>query len=133
MAIFGTKKNTKKAVAAASETKSEVVASASKKTEASSNSGVLSVANVLVRPRITEKAANMTTANVYVFEVAKSATKKDIAAAVKELYKVTPEKVNVVNTKGAPVRLRRKRGFGAKSSTRKAYVFLKKGDSIQLA
>lgn len=133
MALFGTKKNTKKAVVAKTDTKSEVTTAASKNADVKVSSGVLSVANVLVRPRITEKAANMTTSNVYVFEVAKSATKKDIAAAVKEFYKVTPEKVNVVNTKGAPVRLRRKRGFGAKPSTRKAYVFLKKGDSIQLA
>lgn len=87
--------------------------------------------SVLVRPRITEKAANMTAVNVYTFDIVKSATKRQVADAIKAIYKVTPVKVNVVNTPAKRVRMRRKRGFGATTASRKAYVFLKKGEEIQ--
>jgi large subunit ribosomal protein L23 len=89
--------------------------------------------DVIVRPRVTEKAANLTSNNVYTFDVRVSATKQDVMNSVKALYKVSPIKVRVVNTPAKRVRLRRKRGFGTKAATRKAYVYLKKGDSITLA
>ncbi|TAJ14283.1 50S ribosomal protein L23 [Patescibacteria group bacterium] len=128
MAIFGSKKNTKKVAPASKATAVAVAEKGDKKTVAT----VESLHSVLIRPRITEKAANMTSENVYVFDISKRATKKDVMAAMKAFYKVTPRKVNVVNTKGAPVRLRTRRGFGKKPSMRKAYVFLNKGDHIQL-
>lgn len=90
-----------------------------------------SMANVLVRPRITEKAANMTSTNVYTFDIGAGATKQEVAEAVKAIYKVTPVKVNVVNTPAKRVQMRKKRGFGKTAATRKAYVFLKKGEEIQ--
>ena len=87
----------------------------------------------LLRPRITEKAANLTTMHVYTFDVRMDATKKQIADAVKKLYKVTPLKVHVVNTPPKKVAMRKKRGFGKTSATRKAYVTLKMGEEIQFA
>jgi large subunit ribosomal protein L23 len=84
----------------------------------------------LIRPRITEKAANMTAMSVYTFDIRKDATKKDVADAVKKLYKVTPIKIHVVNTPAKRVAMRKKRGFGKTTATRKAYVFLKKGEEI---
>ena len=89
--------------------------------------------NVLIRPRITEKAANMTASNVYTFDVVKTATKKQVAEAITAIYKVTPVKVNVVNTPAKRVKMRRKRGFGKTTATRKAYVYLKKGEEIRFA
>ncbi len=87
--------------------------------------------NVLLSPRITEKAALAADKNnVYVFEVMKTATKKSIATSVKETYKVTPEKVNVVNIKPRAVFIRGKKGF--KNGVKKAYVYLKKGDKIEV-
>jgi len=70
---------------------------------------------------------------VYVFDVRKDATKGDVVKAIQALYKVKPVRVNVVNTPAKRVRMRRKRGFGRVASSRKAYVFLKKGDTITLA
>ena len=35
--------------------------------------------------------------NVYVFEVARSATKFDVHDAVKQFFNVTPVKINIVN------------------------------------
>lgn len=87
--------------------------------------------NVLLRPRITEKAAvGADKSNVYVFEVAENATKKSISASVRDAYKVTPEKVNVVTIPSKQVFVRGKKGV--KSGGKKAYVYLKKGDKIEL-
>ena len=46
--------------------------------------------HILKNPRITEKATAHALMSSYVFDVAPSATKRDIMHAVKELYKVTP-------------------------------------------
>jgi large subunit ribosomal protein L23 len=87
--------------------------------------------NVLRGPRITEKAAiSADRNNVYVFEVTKDSTKDSIAASVKATYSVTPVKVRVVNMKAKNVFVRGKRG--TKAATKKAYVYLKKGDKIEL-
>lgn len=91
------------------------------------------VKDVLMRPRVTEKAANLSSENVYTFDVRKEATKGDVKAAVSALYKVVPIKIRIVNTPAKRVAMRRKRGFGRVSGFKKAYVFLKEGDSITLA
>ncbi|HEY1037457.1 MAG TPA: 50S ribosomal protein L23 [Candidatus Paceibacterota bacterium] len=89
------------------------------------------VVDVLKGPRITEKAALASERNVYVFEVAKGATKSAISAAVKNLYKVTPAGVNIAKTPAKNVIVRGRRGV--KGGVVKAYVTLKKGDKIELA
>ncbi|MDP2641698.1 MAG: 50S ribosomal protein L23 [bacterium] len=87
--------------------------------------------NVLLRPRITEKAAlGADKSNVYVFEVTKDSTKKSISASVRDAYGVTPEKVRVAKIPAKAVFVRGKRGV--KSGGKKAYVYLKKGDKIEL-
>ena len=132
MAIFKSKTNTKKTGAPKAEVKkAETKVSATKKTDRPS--ALAEYANILVRPRITEKAANMTANGVYTFDIRKEATKKDVAMAVSALYKVMPIKVNVVNTPAKRVQMRKKRGFGKTSASRKALVFLKKGDTIRFS
>jgi large subunit ribosomal protein L23 len=126
MAIFKSKTKEIKPVAPSAEAKPAM-------TKSSRVRAPRSTASVLRRPRITEKAANMTAENVYTFDIDMRATKKEVMDAVKALYKVTPIKVNVVNTPATRVRLKKKRGFGNTAAYRKAYVFLKKGDEIQLA
>ncbi|MDP3874926.1 MAG: 50S ribosomal protein L23 [bacterium] len=87
--------------------------------------------NVLLRPRITEKAAlGADKSNVYIFEVSPSATKKSISASVRDAYGVKPEKVRVATIPSKQVFIRGKRGV--KSGGKKAYVYLKKGDKIEL-
>jgi len=88
---------------------------------------------VLLRPRITEKAAHLSADNVYTFDVVFSATAEDVAKAIEAVYRVKPRKVNMVKTIGKRVRLRNRRGFGTRSGAKKAYVFLKKGDRIEFA
>lgn len=89
-----------------------------------------SAGQVIVRPRITEKAAlKSEVARAYTFEVTPKANKFSVAAAIKELYKVTPVKVNIVNLPSKNVVKRGKKGV--KAGARKAYVYLKEGDKIE--
>jgi large subunit ribosomal protein L23 len=90
------------------------------------------VAAVLIKPVITEKAVNLGSNDVYVFMVAKNATKYTVANAVTALYKVTPVKVNIVNKKPTSTMSRAKGRRVAVAGYKKAYVYLKKGDTITL-
>ena len=79
---------------------------------------------------ITEKATMQSEKSVYVFEVQKLANKHSIAKAVKEIYKVNPVKVTTVTIPQKQVVVRGKRG--KKAGYKKAYVFLKKGEKIEI-
>jgi large subunit ribosomal protein L23 len=88
--------------------------------------------SVITGPRITEKAVGLGDSNVYTFNVRRDATKYLVADAVKALYGVTPVKVNIVNKKPA-TRLAGARNRMVKvAGQKKAYVYLKKGDTINL-
>lgn len=88
------------------------------------------VEDALIAPRVTEKAAYANERGVYVFNVAPGASKSDISRAVYRMYNVSPRKVNLVKVPGKQVRRRNVRGY--RSGGRKAYVYLKKGDKIEL-
>lgn len=80
--------------------------------------------DIVIRPIITEKSMMGIADKKYTFEVAKSATKIDIARAVEELFKVKVEKVTTVNVRG---HLRRQGRFeGYTRAWKKAYVTLTK-------
>lgn len=88
---------------------------------------------ILLFPRITEKGAHLAQAGAYVFNVAVDASKREVAEAVRAVYNVTPRKVTLARI---PRKIVMTRGTNRKGATRggkKAYVFLKKGDSIELA
>ncbi len=87
---------------------------------------------ILISPRITEKGSWVSEAGVYVFNVALNANKHEIAAAVREIYKVTPRKVTVVAVPGKSRLTRGTNRRGMSASGKKAYVHLKKGDKIEL-
>ncbi len=82
-------------------------------------------------PKITEKAAALAEKGIYVFNVAPSATKSEIIKDIKTAYKVTPLKVNVITLKQKKVVVRGK--IGHQAGGKKAMVFLKKGDKIDIA
>lgn len=88
---------------------------------------------VLLRPHVTEKAAHLTAQSVYTFDISPRATKRDVSAAVHAVYGVSPRKIAIVNTPSKRVRMRRKRGFGSRAATKKAYVYLKEGDRIEFS
>lgn len=88
--------------------------------------------DVIKRPRITEKAAySSELSNAYVFEIDANANKANVATAIKDLYNVTPIKVNIVKLPAKKVLSKGKRG--KTSRVKKAYVYLKKGDKIEIA
>ena len=84
--------------------------------------------DTILAPVITEKATLLTEQNKVVFQVAKDATKDEIAAAVEELFKVRVIKVNTMITKG---KTKRFRGIlGKRSDVKKAIVTLQEGQTI---
>lgn len=90
------------------------------------------LSQVIVGPRITEKSVRQGDRNVYTFNVARTATKFSVRDAIKALYSVTPVKVNIVN-KAPATRLSGSKNRMVKvAGYKKAYVYLKKGDTINL-
>lgn len=90
------------------------------------------LAAVIVRPRITEKSVGQSEQNVYTFEVKRSANKFEISQAIQALYKVTPVKINTVNKRPAQRLQGSRNRMKQVPGMKKAYVYLKKGDSINL-
>lgn len=86
--------------------------------------------STILGPRVTEKAAYASENNVFVFNVAMDANKIQIKQAIKEMYKVVPMKVAIVVNKPKVVVFRGR--LGKQSGFKKAYVTLKKGDTIDL-
>ena len=141
MALFGKKKETeketapKKAEAPSSAKKAEVAAEKENVPKATKQSVDVSgrdLSAIIVRPRVTEKAAIVGEHNVYTFEVRRDASKYDVRDAVKKLFKVTPIKVNVVYRKPRHFTSRMRGRKGVHPGMKKAYVYLKKGDKIDL-
>lgn len=96
-------------------------------------SSSVSLADILRNPRITEKATFLQGGSAYVFDVAPYATKTQIAEAVKRFYNVVPRAVNVMPIPTKTVRNMKTGKHGVKRGGRKAYVFLKKGDTITIS
>ena len=80
--------------------------------------------DIVIRPIITEKSMLGVADKKYTFEVAKSATKIDIARAVEELFKVKVAKVNTVHVRGQLRRQGRYEGYTR--SWKKPFVTLTK-------
>ena len=81
------------------------------------------VQDIIVRPVITENSMMMIEAKKYVFEVAKDATKPEIAKAVAEMFGVEVDCVNTINMKKKPKRMGYNRGYT--KAWKKAIVTLK--------
>lgn len=92
---------------------------------------VTTVGKLILAPRITEKASMQSSANAYTFVVAQEATKLSLLKEIKDTYKVTPISINITKLPGKKVFVRGK--FGRTLPTKKAVVFLKKGDTIALS
>jgi large subunit ribosomal protein L23 len=86
--------------------------------------------DIIIKPIITEKSTDLSEQNKYVFKVAKDANKLIIMQALKELFGVTPEKVNIINVRGKNRRLRYR--VGKRSAWKKAIVKLRAGDKIEI-
>lgn len=83
--------------------------------------------DIVIRPIITEESMAEVPEKKYTFEVAKSATKIDIAKAVEQLFEVKVAKVNTMNVKGHKRTYGRFTGY--KSDWKKAIVTLTEDSS----
>lgn len=84
----------------------------------------------LVKPLITEKAANLGAQNKYVFEIGPKSNKIEVARAVAEVYGIEPVSVNIIRMSGK--RVRYGRVMGRKKNWKKAIVTLPRGKSINI-
>ncbi len=88
------------------------------------------LADLIIKPIVTEKATLQLEDNKYVFDVRPQATKPEIKAAIELLFDV---KVTRVNTARMPRKKKRVGRFmGFKAQVKRAIVTLKEGDNIQL-
>jgi Ribosomal protein L23 len=78
----------------------------------------------------TEKGAGMMSLAKYLFWVDTTANKVEIRNAVENIYKVKVDKVNTINVKGKPKRVRYT--VGMTSGWKKAVVTLKEGNKIDV-
>ncbi len=88
------------------------------------------LADLILKPIITEKGTIQMELNKYVFDVLPKATKPDIKAAIESLFDVTVVKVNTLTLPRKKRRVGRFMGY--KPQYKRAIVTLKEGDSITL-
>ena len=132
MALFNTKnktltKETGTKIRVTKDTGSE------EKTVAGTKMRGLDLAMVLIRPHVTEKATDLSERGVYAFEINRRANKMHVRQAIEKLYKVEPVKIAVVM--GKPKLMKNPRTGRVqtkKTAMKKALVYLKKGDKIEL-
>lgn len=79
--------------------------------------------DIIIRPLITEDSMAMVADKRYVFEVAKTATKPEIAKAIEEVFAVKVQDVNTMNVNGK-LRRRGATPAGYTPSWKKAIVTL---------
>ena len=84
---------------------------------------------VIIRPVITERSYDLLNDNRYTFEVAKTANKVEIGQAIETIFDVRVLKVNTINVKAKPKRVRYAKGLTR--TWKKAIVTLADGDTIE--
>ena len=88
------------------------------------------LADVLIKPIVTEKSTHLSGQNKYVFLASSRANKNQIAAAIKAAYQIKPTQINIVNNKG------KKKKFGKiqgqRKDIKKAIVTLPKDKKLDI-
>ena len=85
--------------------------------------------DIIKRPVITERSADLMSEDKYTFDVDLRASKTQVKHAVEEIFDVKVDKVNIMNVKPKKKRMGRYEGYT--NRRRKAIVKLKEG-SIDL-
>ena len=87
--------------------------------------------DIIRRPIVTEKATMASESGAVVFEVAMDSSKPIIKEAVEALFNV---KVKAVNTSISKGKIKRFKGqLGKRKNTKKAYVMLEDGNTIDVS
>ena len=87
--------------------------------------------DVIRRPIVTEKATMASESGAVVFEVAMDSNKPIIKEAVEALFNVKVKSVNTTISKGKTKRF--KGQLGRRKNTKKAYVMLEDGNTIDVS
>lgn len=87
--------------------------------------------DIIRRPIVTEKATMASESGAVVFEVAMDSSKPTIKEAVEALFNVKVKAVNTTISKG---KIKRFKGqLGKRKNTKKAYVMLEDGNTIDVS
>ncbi len=92
----------------------------------------MKLGNVIVRPLITEKSTSLTGIDQYCFEVSLGASKRAVKNSVEEVFKVNVVAVKTLIVPGKTKRMLKSKKLAKLSKWKKAFVTLKKGQSIGL-
>jgi large subunit ribosomal protein L23 len=84
--------------------------------------------DIILSPVNTEKTQRQLTDNKFTFLVDQKATKDDISQAMKQVFDVDVESINIINTEGKQKKYKGK--LGKRSDSKKAVVRVKKGQEI---
>lgn len=115
----GRVKEAKKVKKSQSEAAPEIATSASQRATAT-----------ILAPIVTEKSAQLSDSGVMAFRVALTANKVMVRQAFRELYKVNPVKVRMINVRGKNLRFGRQ--TGKRMDYKKALITLPKGKRIDI-
>lgn len=85
---------------------------------------------IIIRPIVSERSYSAMEENKYTFEVAKDANKVEIRQAVEAIFDVKVVRVNTMNVKPKPKRVRYQQGYTR--TWKKAMVTLAEGQTIEL-
>ena len=85
---------------------------------------------ILSKPHVTEKAADLTSKNQYIFDVFPKSNKNQVKKAVEDVYGVSVVSVNIVNIPRKRRRLGRVEGW--RKGYKKAIVRIKEGQKIEV-
>lgn len=88
------------------------------------------MSQLLLTPKISEKAIYLAERGIYVFEVPTSTNKIEVTKAVEAAFKVNVTDVNMIITKGKLKRF--KQILGRQKDSKKAMVKIKSGQKIEL-
>ncbi len=88
--------------------------------------------DVIVAPVVSEKSYSLLDDRVYTFLVHPDASKPEIADAIRSIFDVQVMKVNTLNRAGKRKRNRRTHTMGRRAASKRAYVTLAPGETIEL-
>lgn len=86
--------------------------------------------DIIIKPVLSEKSTELAEQHKYVFRVATKANKTMVKKAIKEIFNVNAEKVNIIRMRGKRKRVRYSYGYTA--AWKKAIVTLKQGEKLDL-
>ncbi|KKU78262.1 MAG: 50S ribosomal protein L23 [Candidatus Peregrinibacteria bacterium GW2011_GWA2_47_7] len=92
----------------------------------------MNLSQILIRPVLTEKSVHQEVNGKYTFEVHHDASKVDIKNALKALYGVHVDAVNVTHILAKNRLGKGRKSMEKRSAARRAIVTLKKGEKLDL-